>query len=215
MTLSILNKIAEQHYVATADLIEELSRQYSIAFDRRENTLGTYLSVLVATAQQHAKENNTDAAYAITATHNLFYPAILKGLESAGVKKDMLQSRATFARTAKTTVMRYVVAGGDFFAINPAEVTKAKLRELYAEPRTGDLPEKLIAKSGEVILEVVRKLAEKNIHDARRELIKAIDMLTAELDKLDQQEDDDEDTPRITGHSLHRTQPNGQQPSQA
>lgn len=66
----------------------------------------------------------------LNSAHQRFYPYVLLGVGPADLGKAELARRATFARSAKATLMAVVRAGIDLRPLDPMEITKAKLRQL-------------------------------------------------------------------------------------
>jgi len=202
--MNIISEIVKSKYVANAEQIEELSRQFAIASKRREDTSGTYLNVLVAVTQVHLAD--ADQLMALDDAHRLMYEAVIRGINATGVEGPAAQRRATFARTAKSTLAQWMKAGGNVQELEPGKVTKGGLREQFRTRRQPMSLQQVIQHNGELILEATKDLATRNPISARRELLKVIEALSHQLDDLTDFEPEYDREHRVTSHTLERTE---------
>ena len=140
-------------YIVTDAYIALLAKDYSDSVDRANRVRGSYLSILVAhskrelTSRKHTVEQ---ALEVVEAVHAHFYEVILNAVvtpdieisdglsEEEKVRRSKERTRrATFARSAKSTLTSAVKAGARLSTLDPAKVTKASLQEMYVRQREG------------------------------------------------------------------------------
>lgn len=140
-------------FLLTDAALAILARDYAASVERSGRLRGTYLSVLVAHSKRELKARRATAEQAIEAVERVnehFYPIILEAVitpeiaitddlsEEEKLKRSKERTRrATFARTAKSTLVSAIKHGARLSAMDPAKVTKASLQEYYAQAREG------------------------------------------------------------------------------
>lgn len=140
-------------YIITDAALAVLARDYAASLERAGRLRGTYLSVLVAHSKRELKARRATIEQAVEAVERVnehFYPIILEAVTTPeiAITEDMDDAekisrskertrRATFARTAKSTLVSALKAGAKLSAMDPAKVTKASLQEYYTQAREG------------------------------------------------------------------------------
>lgn len=158
--------LAKTGYIASDATLKTLAQQYVTGADAADEVRGVYLKVLVAHALReaqnlsHKRITMPDAIGAVTAAHSLLYAVILDAVTTADVAADdsldkdersrrarERNRRTTFARTAKSTLLSFVKAGGRLVTLDPASVTKEFLRTFTQQARQGPktLPDQIKA----------------------------------------------------------------------
>lgn len=135
-----------------------LVRDYAASVERTDRVRGTYLSVLVAHSKRELgsvrRATTEQAVAAVEKVNDHFYPIILEAVitpdivitddisEDEKVRRSKERTRrATFARTAKSTLLSAIKSGARLVTMDPAKVTKASLQQYYAQqPRGGPAP---------------------------------------------------------------------------
>lgn len=134
-------------YLMTEAQIETLAADHTAGLVAIDGLDGTYLRALVTGAQSRlgTKRGRVPSSAtqleAVEAIAVPFYAAVLRGvmtrdialepaMEAAEVTRRTRERnrRATFARTAKSTLVTWVKAGGDVRGLDVAKVTKGELR---------------------------------------------------------------------------------------
>lgn len=147
--------IAKHGYIVTEAALSDLARRYVQGVELTEGTRATYLQVLVAHSKQELNGKRPTEAQqieAINETHGKLYGIILDAVTTEDIAPDDAQPkeeqqrrarernrRSTFARTSKSTLVRWVRAGGKLASLDPAETTKDSLRvTASADPASAD-----------------------------------------------------------------------------
>jgi hypothetical protein len=155
MNKQIQDKIEGNNYVVTEHEVETLAAAHFACTEAAERTDGSYLKVLVAALQAQfgrtrrrklSKEDFQAHLKLLSETQAKFYPHVLKGVttedcaDKEGLKDEDARNRnaervrrATFARTAASTLAGYIKAGGDIRGLNVMSVTKTGLRAWATE----------------------------------------------------------------------------------
>jgi hypothetical protein len=203
-------------YALTEQQIESMTADRTAGLSTIEGYDQTYLRVLVNGAQaklgaKRGKRQGTESQ--LEALENVagpFYAAVLRGVTSPDVAPDGITDpaeitrrtrernrRATFARTAKSTIVTWVNEGGDIRAIDVTTVTKTELRTAINTARSerGETSARRIETAQAAILAAA---AREEPDKARELLVGAIAALQAAL----------EETPAAHGSTtVIRTQP--------
>lgn len=193
-------------YALTEAQVETLAHDRMIAATGIEQADGTYLKALVTAVQavlgakRGKRPATADQLAALDGAAEPFYKAVLRGVttediavEGMALSVEELQRRqrernrrATFARTAKSTLATWVNEGGDLRAIDVATVTKTELRaSIQAARAEGTEPLGRIERAQAAIL---RAVSREGPADARTHLEAVIEALQAALDDLPEPE---------------------------
>lgn len=170
MAKSILEAIVAAGFVADNDQIEQLAAMVATGGQAH----GTYLRVLVAHTQQalHVARKTTKAGVLaiVNEVHNNLYLSVLKGVADESVPLPERNRRATFARSAVSTLRKYISRGGDVRRLEPVDVTKAKLRDYGRRVPTGTRAQRSLQRAGDAVLRAAQRLARKSPDEARKRL---------------------------------------------
>lgn len=170
MSKSIFEAIIANGFIADNEQVEQLAA--IVATGVQGN--GTYLRVLVAHTHQalHVLNKTTKAGLLATIgeVHNALYLSVLKGVADESVALPERNRRATFARSAASTLRKFVARGGDIRRLEPAEVTKAALRDYGRRVPTGTRVQRSLQRSGDAVLRAAQRLAKENPEEARKRL---------------------------------------------
>ncbi len=131
---TVLARLAAANWVAT----EEDVTQLATVVTQGTEANGSYLKVVLAECQAklgpvraRARPMTVEAmAQVVDNAHARFYPAVLAGVGPSDLGTAERARRATFARTAKSTIMAAVRAAVDIRTLPVDTVTKRQLREL-------------------------------------------------------------------------------------
>lgn len=138
-------------YVMTEQQIELLASERTRSASEIGTADGTYLRALIVAVQsklgvRRGKRPATDTQISVLDERQaVFYAAVLRGVTTdditieantehaeAAKRNRERHRRATFARSAKSTIATWVRAGGDIRAIDATSVTKTELRTSVA-----------------------------------------------------------------------------------
>lgn len=156
MSGDVIQSIADAGFTPGADQMRELG-QLAAGAGKLSETIGTtYLRSLVGTTRATIEADKVDhdtRAHANVAkrVHGLFYPDILRGVTTPDIqhvngigaaesRRRSLErnQRSNFARSADSTLRKWIEAGGDVTRLDPKIVTKSSLYEsakaMRAEP---------------------------------------------------------------------------------
>jgi hypothetical protein len=206
MTTTILAKLVKGHWVATEHDVEVLAHERYANAVLVSNSDGTYLKVVLVAAQaklgrprgRGVKPNAEAQLTVLSAVHEVFYPAVLRGVTTpdiaieAGLDPKEQQrrsldrnSRSAFARSAVSTLTAFVRAGGDLRTVDPATVTKAALRAATAPPEPSEKVARQIQRSSKALLRAIGRRARDNPEAARAEVEALMQEFQRVLDSLD------------------------------
>lgn len=193
--------MSKNQYVMTEAQIEALAAERTTSVVLADGLAGTYLRALVAGTQsklgpKRGRRPNDEAQLeALELIAGPFYAAVLRGvitgdielaatLEAAETTRRTRERnrRATFARTAKSTLVAWIEAGGDVRGLDVATVTKGLLRAAVTAKREGGgTVTTRIERAQTAILAAV---AREGPEIAREHLERVIATLQAALDEL-------------------------------
>ena len=174
--------------VASATQVEQLA--HNVVEGAQAD--GTYLKVVLAHMQsklgrvrrgkQPAQEPVLDAI------HEQLYPHVLKGVGPDDLPQPERFRRATFARTAASTIRYFVQNGGDVRGLDVATATKNGLRKAV-QPQTpvteGETrTQRSFTKASEALKRSAARLARGDPDDARQRVEGLMDELQKLLDDL-------------------------------
>lgn len=192
----------KNQYALTESQIETLAAERNQSLAAMESFDGTYLRVLVTGVQaklgaKRGRPNLEAQTAALELIAVPYYAAVLRGVTTADIALDpSLEAaevsrrtrernrRAIFARSAKSTLVAWMRAGGDLRAIDPATVTKAELRKAIAatEPdREGVPASHRVLEAQRLILAAV---AREGPEEAREHLEAVIEALQQAIEEL-------------------------------
>lgn len=184
MSRTILEAIVAAKFVASDAQVEQLAG--IVATGQQAN--GTYLGVLVAHCQaelpKRKRATKRVQSAVIDAVHERLYVHVMKGVGDEALEMPERNRRATFARTAASTLRYFVAKGGSIRELDPADITKAKLRGEVTTVPAGTRTERAVQKSGDSFVRAVERLA-KRLPDAARARVEAMqEQLEALLDRI-------------------------------
>lgn len=175
-----MNTIEKAGYVASESQIEELAHDVAVG----KSADSTYLRVLVVAVQTALKAKRQRAATAVGVAHDRFYAAVLRGVGADDITPKERRRRATFARTAASTLRSFVRAGGDIRSLEVATVTKGSLRAFgITEVPEGTRYGRIATRAQE---QLVRALKRMKPAEARRTLAAVLDALGTMREELPQ-----------------------------
>lgn len=176
---NVSDQIASVRYVATAEQVSALARQVVEGM----NADGTYLRVVIAHAQvalgntKRAKQPAAERETAISIlddVHTELYPAVLRGVAPANESMEERNRRATFARSAVSTIRYFIRQGGDLRAVTLSEATKGSLRRaVQPEEPQGTPIERAFHRARDALLRGAAKLVAKADQEVARQEIEA------------------------------------------
>jgi hypothetical protein len=190
---SLIGDLEKAHYVAADEQVEKLARLYTKTTEAGERVRGSYLRILVAAAQERLKALPAKKKFArrlsqteigqqlpvVEEVHGRFYIAVLRGVTTPDVtdhenleeqertRRALERNRRSgFARSAKSTLVAFVKAGGDIRQLIADEVSKTSLRQYITtvEPPSAstEVLEARITRGALHIEEIARELADKD-----------------------------------------------------
>lgn len=175
---SILESIIAAKFIANDAQVEELAALVATGVQG----MGTYLRVVVAHTQQEMggtrKTTKASVLAIVKGVHERLYVAVLKGVADETVATPERNRRATFARSAVSTLRKYISRGGDVRKLEPAETTKAKLRNFGRRVPTGTRVQRSLRRAADAVLRAAKRLVKQSPDDARKRLT----ALRAEID---------------------------------
>lgn len=166
---------------------------------------GTYLSALIVAVQsklgaKRGKRPATDAQLAaLDETHGVYYAAVLRGVTTPDIAIEAhvehgeamrrtreRSRRATFARSAKSTLATWCKAGGDLRALDADKVSKTELRTSAqaADEPEGSAEQRSLRRATERIAKVIAQTARGSPANARAWLEGIIAELTEKLEEI-------------------------------
>lgn len=230
---NVISALVAAGYRAKVDQVQQLATVVASG----NQAGGTYLKVVLATVQSRLrrgrKGNKTNMESlakqdeVLEAVHAEFYPAVL-----AGVADDSVVSltpapspvddrerhrRASFARSAASTVRRAIRAGVDLRTVDAKTVSKNALARMGRAPEPTDRLQRTIQRAEETLARALQKMAATS-PDAVEE---RLDAVLARLEAAATPETEDkpaeqapatpqrrrsDEAPAVTSHRLERRQ---------
>lgn len=199
---SVLAKIENKTSIPTDSQVESLAlERYTNAalISRIDNT---YLGILVIASQARLgkgrrKMDASAQTEVLESVHERFYAAVLRGVTTHDIaveadlepKESTRRSlernrRSAFARSAKSTLLAYVTAGGDIRALDPNNTSKTALRKAFAPPEPANRTERQIVRSKGSLYRALARQARASPKEAREAIETAVEELQALLEQL-------------------------------
>jgi hypothetical protein len=185
--------IAKHGYIVNEAALSDLARRYADGIAATEGVRTTYLQILVAHSKQEVSGKRSTARQeqeAVENTHGKLYGIILDAITTKDlVADDALPKdeqkrrsrernrRTVFARTSKSTLKRWLEAGGKLSSLDPATVTKEALR-VQATPDTK--PDEVIARAEQIMERALRVLVIQD-QEAAQEVVNDIQARLQEI----------------------------------
>lgn len=187
----------------TANQIEQLAREHTDHYSGAQAVSQTYLQALVfATQARLGKGRRAISAdtqlEALEYVEAPYYAAVLRGVITDDIRDDLdadreerrrrmlaRNSRSGFARSAKSTIVRYIHGGGDLRTVDAATVSKDALRRAVAPPEPVDRIERQIKRSSEGLQRAITRQARGDPDKARETLEAIMEDLQILLDGLE------------------------------
>lgn len=216
-----MKTLESRHYVATEADIASLVSTHDNALLARDTARATYLKALTATTIAEigapvrlragkpavlSPDDTSSHVAAFEKVHQRFYAVVLKSIGEGPPKER--NARANFARSAASTLRRWIKAGNDIRALAPARVTKASLRVGGGAGRAARPPARVVeslagrlATSAEELAKVDKGAAIAAVDVAMTKLATLLVSLGVSPTK-DPQKAIDEHRPFKAGHSV-------------
>jgi hypothetical protein len=185
--------IAKHGYIVNEAALSDLARRYADGIAATEGVRATYLQILVAHSKQEVDSKRSTARQeqeAVENTHGKLYGIILDAITTKDlVADDALPKdeqkrrsrernrRTVFARTSKSTLKRWLEAGGKLASLDPATVTKEALR-VQVTPDTK--PDEVIARAEQIMERALRVLVIQD-QEAAQDLVNNIQARLQEI----------------------------------
>ncbi len=185
--MSIIDDIQNNRFIVNDQQIEQLAWQHTISIDFGKKSRGTIMQIFLAMAQELGGTMDD-----LTEVYTKFYPAIKRGVEKAGYQGKEADAKAGFARSAMSTLRRFIIRGGDLNELDPDTVTKAQLQS----PATVT---PILQRTESLVISSIRSLAKTDEEAAIHELENYIAALRALRKEL-------KGTVRVVSHTLERQQ---------
>lgn len=220
---TIVKTIITANFMATPIQVERLAAQ---VVDGQQAD-GTYLRVVLAHMQsrlgrprmRRRAADKDSVLEVLNAIHTDLYAAVLKGVGGDDIETAERNRRATFARTATSTVRYFIANGGDIRSVDVPNITKAGLRKAVAPEQTAQAPqgetraERAFRKAQDGVLTAAKRLVARGDPQDVHRVEALIDQLEALLEESaeeqpaqqPQAQDTQADTTVITGQRFHRT----------
>lgn len=196
---SIIEAIIAANFMADAAQVERLAGQVV----EGQSADGTYFKVLLAHIQakvgkptRRMRRSGAEVEameHVLEGIHADLYAAVLKGVGPDDLPMDERNRRATFARTAASTVRYFIRGGGDIRAVDVATATKGGLRKAVQPETPAPADETRVEKGFRLATDAVVKAAQRLLArgdpDVARERIEAaMDALEAVLAELPEEQ---------------------------
>lgn len=178
--MTAIEAIIKAKFVATETQVTQLAAIVATGVQ----AAGTYLRVLVVHTQSELSKRRKPKAKVQIATldavHARFYPCVLKGVGPDDLDAPERNRRATFARSAASTLRYFISAGGDMRALEVDNVSKAALRKVGRPVPKGTRTERALTRASESVISTIQRIAKSNPNAARQR----VEALQAHLEEL-------------------------------
>lgn len=179
--MNTLEAIAQAEFVATDEQVTQLAH---IAAEGRQAG-GTYLRVVFAHVKaillKKRNPSRKTQCEAVDEIHNRLYPHVLKGVGPDDLEVNERNRRATFARTAASTLRHFAKKGRkQVTQLEVTEVSKTKLRQLSGSVPAGTRTERVLDKSADAFVRNAMRIAKGDPVAARKRIV----AMQAQLTKI-------------------------------
>jgi hypothetical protein len=202
---TIFDAIKQSNYAATEQDVEQLAALHTAGELSQSGSDGSYLKVLLAACQGIVSPSPKKKGAAMIESHSnvlndvhtRFYPWVLKGVAGEDCKEEEGISpeeerrrrlerlrRATFARSAKSTIEAYIRANGDIRTLDLGLVTKTGLQRFVNETKGTPSWEQAVHTNRNRIEKICRRLAQTNPGEAREILESVLQHIQDTLESL-------------------------------
>jgi hypothetical protein len=214
---NVTAKLEHNSFVATAADIEALTKEQLVATATSVRSKVTYLRALIATTQDKLglaprvrqgkgapvklkPEEIVVQLAALEEVHANFYTAVLKAIDDTPLTEDekpksgrtsaaaIKARRATFARTAMSTVRTWIKAGRSLAGIAPSRITKGALVIQHGQKKKRlSSPKRLLTraeKQSKDLIATLLELSETDKESAVKEYQALVGVLSDQLAKL-------------------------------
>lgn len=190
MNVAVIEGIAKAGYLATPAQVAELAGLIFTGKRGGNAYLGVVLAYVKDALPKRAKPNKRAALKALDKVHRELYPSVLKGIVNGAtdITDKVKNARATFARTAASTVRGFIRAGGDLRKLDPATVTKTSMRMHGRKVPAGTRTERAVSKAADTVERTLLALAHKDpgeAHDRIEKLQSTLEDMLADVIKLE------------------------------
>lgn len=206
---NLLAKLEKHHWVANEHEVETLARDRYTNAHAVSLADGTYLKVILVASQANLgparrskgllkKADSEAQAKVLGDVHERFYPHVLKGITTDDIANEenltTVESRrrslernrrSAFARSAKSTLLLYVEAGGDLRSLDAALTSKESLRKALAPPEPTDRIARQIQRSQKALMRAIARQVRRDPVAAEKTINSTMAELQAVLDALD------------------------------
>lgn len=208
---SIVETISAAHFMANEEQVGRLV--YAVQEGQAADV--TYLRVVLAHTRMQLSRarRGSNAEAVLDKVHDRFYPVVLRSLGSEETPTKELNRKATFARSATSTIRFFIRHGGDIRALDLATVTKTGLRKAV-QPAEKEVEgetkaERALRKLEERYLKSLQRVTSTGDPEQARDRIEAaigrLEDLLAGLGEAETEEVAEEvPAPLITKHTLER-----------
>jgi hypothetical protein len=205
-------------YAMSEGQVEALAAEYGTAASETSRVGMTYLRVLVAGCQaiigasKRGRFSPSAQTQALNEVSTGYYAAVLRGittpelapaegLDKAEATRRSLERnrRSTFARSAKSTLVSYIGAGGDLRGLEVDTVTRDPLLIFVRETRGTTEAEHKLERYKAAIIRLITKEARGDPAAARADLEHTIEALQFALDALEGPADKRDKAPKDKG----------------
>jgi hypothetical protein len=191
---TIVQVIAAAHYMADAAQVERLAG----AVVEGQQADATYMRVILANMQaqlgkpRRGRRSQAEAQSAeavLDSIHETLYAAVLRGVGPEELEQTERNRRATFARSAASTVRFFIKNGGDVRSVDVATVTKSGLRASVQPetkaPENETRAERTFRKAQDALVRSAQRLvARGDPVETRARIEAAMDALEALLESI-------------------------------
>lgn len=196
--ISVLDAIIAAHFMADAAQVERLAALVV----EGTNADGTYLKVVLKHMQaqlgkptRRARRTGAEveaAEHVLDAIHAELYAAVMKGVGPDDLPMPERNRRATFARSAASTIRYFIRGGGDVRNVDVPTATKAGLRKAVQPetpaPADETRDQRSFRKAQDALVKSAQRLVARGDPDAAQRIEAAMDALEALLEALPEEQ---------------------------
>lgn len=205
--MNLITRISSAGFIATEQQIEELARDRHASRSQAEAIDTIYHKVLLAgclaqlapapSGKRRRKSAVEAQTLVLETVHQPLYAAVLRGITTPDVSPDgditkeerkrralARNGRSNFARSAKSTMLKFIEAGNDLRSLDVATVTKDALRAAVVPAETGDREEVRAKRAERSLLRSIARVEKVDPHTARTRLETIVGELQTRLEAM-------------------------------
>jgi len=187
---NVISLIVKAHYArVTPEMVEQLAHLVVTGQDADSTYLRVVLAQMQARLGRPRRGKQPPQEPVLDQVHEALYPSVLKGVGPDDMPQEERNRKATFARSAASTIRFFIRNGGDVRGLDVATATKSGLRRAVQPERSEAIEgetraQRAFRRAADTLLASAQRLARGDPEDARARVETLMDQLEQLLNEL-------------------------------